>query len=153
MMVYTHCITVVGLNADAYQSLRSQVQRLKTEHKQVLGARQVARQARLAVLDSTINLTEQMESMSCCCHFVKLVLVLQLENLTNLQHQNEAHVQEQAHLDKVAKLQISLHESKEHCGKLRQQYERYFFCKKSVETQAESVTHIWAAFKRGIHLS
>lgn len=83
--------TATGLNADAYQSLRSQVQRLKTEHKQVLGARQVARQ---------------------------------LENLTNLQHQNEAHVQEQAHLDKVAKLQSSLHESKEHCGKLRQQYER-----------------------------
>ena len=59
MIVYTHCITVAGLNADAYQSLRSQVQRLKTEQKQVLGARQVARQARLAVHDSTFIVPEQ----------------------------------------------------------------------------------------------
>ena len=54
--------------------------------------------------------------------------MLQLENLTNLQHRHEAHELEQVYLDKITKLQSSLHESKEHCGKLRQQYERYDSC-------------------------
>ncbi|KAL0028177.1 hypothetical protein WJX77_012592 [Trebouxia sp. C0004] len=80
-----------GINADAYHSLRSQVQLLKTERKQVLGARRAAKQ---------------------------------LENLAYLQRQNEAQQQEEAYLDKISKLQTSLQEANERCGKIRQQYER-----------------------------
>lgn len=38
---HTSC---AGINAEAYESLRSQVQLLKTEQKQVLGARRAAKQ-------------------------------------------------------------------------------------------------------------
>ena len=40
----TYHTSCAGINAEAYESLRSQVQLLKTEQKQVLGARRAAKQ-------------------------------------------------------------------------------------------------------------
>ncbi len=127
-----------GINADAYLSLRSQVQHLKTEQKQVLGARRAAKQ--VCISGVSIHCTFfrfGFEATHVYNYFLSVSIAVvsmlltrcvgfQLENLAYLQHQNEAQQQEEAYLDKISKLQTSLQEANERSGKIRQQYERYF---------------------------
>lgn len=108
---------VSGLSCETYQSLRSEVQRLKSEHKQMSGARQVARQVKTRSLWDLISCGRMQ------CHHLS-PNALQIQSLSALQLQNESELQEQAYLDKISKLQVALHDATERSGKLRQQYER-----------------------------
>lgn len=55
----------VSLNTDSFQSLKSQVQRLKSEHKQVLGVHKTAKQ----VFTSHGLLTSCVQYAQCFLHY------------------------------------------------------------------------------------
>lgn len=129
-----HLLTYVGLHDETYQSLKSQVKRLKCEQEQVLGARRTAKQVHNNRLHARA-LSAHSPRLHCwvfCIHrrlskaleaCLKYVH-MQLENLAHLQQKDEAQQQQEAYAGKITKLQASLQEATDRSGKIRQQYER-----------------------------